>query len=64
MHLEKARELGKEAGFEKDEDCVFYVFLHCKEFFNPEDIWREINELAEEAEKEGIAVPGKSSPPE
>ncbi|KYK31264.1 MAG: hypothetical protein HXS48_12040 [Theionarchaea archaeon] len=59
MHLEKARELGKKAGLETDEECIFYVFQHCKELFKVENIWKEINELAEEAEKEGIAVPGK-----
>ena len=60
MHLEKARELGKKAGLETDEECVYYIFQHCKELFKFEDLYKEICELAEEAEREGLGVPGKS----
>ncbi|MBU7045757.1 MAG: hypothetical protein HXS54_04920 [Theionarchaea archaeon] len=59
MDLEKAREIGKEAGFETDEECVYYIFQHAKELFTLENLYKEICELADEAEKEGLGVPGR-----
>jgi hypothetical protein len=59
MHLEKAIEIGKEAGLETDEECVGYIFQHAKELFSLENLYKEICELADEAEKEGLGVPGR-----
>ena len=58
MHLEEVRKLGKKAGCKTDKECIFYLLDHLEDFFEFEEIFGELRELWDEAEKEGIELPG------